>query len=88
MACRLDGAKPLSESMAIYYQLDLKVTYFNEILFEIEIFSFKQMRLNMSFAKWRPSVQGWVGVGGVKVDATMFTIKRLICEACRSLDLS
>ena len=27
------------------------------------------------------------GGGGVKVDATMFTIKRLICEACRSKDL-
>ena len=28
--------------------------YFNEILFEIQIFSFKEMCLNMSSAKWRP----------------------------------
>ena len=35
--------------------------YFNEILFEIPIFSFKKMHLNMSSAKWRPFIQGrWV----------------------------
>ena len=28
---------------------------FNEILIEIDTFSFKKMRLKMSFAKWRPS---------------------------------
>ena len=27
--------------------------YFNEILFDIQIFSFKKMRLNTSSAKWR-----------------------------------
>ena len=29
-------------------------TYFDEIVFEIQTFSFKKMRLNMSSAKWRP----------------------------------
>ena len=33
-------------------------TYFNEILFEIQIFSFKKMRLNMSSAKWWPFCPG------------------------------
>ena len=33
-------------------------TYFNEILFEIQIFSFKKMHLNMSSAKWRPFFPG------------------------------
>ena len=33
-------------------------TYFNEILFEIQMFSFKKMRLNMSSAKWRPFCPG------------------------------
>ena len=28
-------------------------TYFSEILFEIQVFSFKKTRLNMSSAKWR-----------------------------------
>ena len=31
-------------------------TNFNEILSEIQIFSFKKMHLNMSSAKWRPFV--------------------------------
>ena len=53
MACRLDGAKPLSEPMLTYYQFDHRETYFNEILFEIQIFSFSKMRLNMSSTKWR-----------------------------------
>ena len=29
-------------------------TYFNEILFEIQILSFKKMHLNMSAVKWWP----------------------------------
>ena len=33
-------------------------TYFNEILFEIQIFSFKKMCLNTSSAKWRPFCPG------------------------------
>ena len=32
-------------------------TYFNEILLEIQIFSFKKIRFNMS-AKWRPFCPG------------------------------
>ena len=32
--------------------------FFNEILFEIEIFSFKKMHLNMLSAKWRPFCPG------------------------------
>ena len=33
-------------------------TYFNEILFEIQKFSFKKMCLNMSSAKWWPFCAG------------------------------
>ena len=33
-------------------------TYFNEILFEIQIFSFKKTRLNMSSSKWQPFCPG------------------------------
>ena len=41
MACRLNGAKPLSELVLTYCQLYHKETHFNEILFEIQIFSRK-----------------------------------------------
>ena len=63
LACRLDGAKPLSEPMLTYCQLG---TYFSEILFDIQIFSFKKMRWNMSSEKWRPFCWGedelkWMG---------------------------
>ena len=33
-------------------------TYFNEILFGIQLFSFTKMRLNMSSEKWRPFCPG------------------------------
>ena len=33
-------------------------TYFNEISFDIQIFSFKKMHLNISSAKWRPFCPG------------------------------
>ena len=33
-------------------------TYFNEILLEIQIFSFQKMHLNMTFAKWWPFCPG------------------------------
>ena len=52
MACRLDGAKPLSETM-----LELIgpwETNFSEILIGIHIFSFRKINLKMSSAKWRP----------------------------------
>ena len=54
MACRLDGAKPLSEPMLSNCQ----GTYFNEILLEIKIFSFMKVCLNMSSAKWLPFCPG------------------------------
>ena len=52
MACRLVGAKPLSEP-----KLELLIrtlgTNFGEILGEIHSFSFSEMHLKMSSAKWR-----------------------------------
>ena len=66
----MDGARLFSEPMLTYCQLDPNITYFNEILFEIQIFSVKKTHLNMS-AKWRPfcvfsspasSDKGWFGV--------------------------
>ena len=54
MACRLVGAKPLSETVLEYCQLGLLGTNFSEILIEILTFSFKKMRLKVSSAKWRP----------------------------------
>ena len=55
MAYRQDDARPLSEPMLSYCQ----GTCFNEILSEIQICSFKKMRLNMSSAKWRSFCPGW-----------------------------
>ena len=52
MACRLLGAKPLPEPMLAYCLLSSLGTNFNEILIEIQPFSFKKMRLKMSSAKW------------------------------------
>ena len=52
MACRLFGAKPLSEPMLPYCQLDHR-EHFNEISFKIQKFSFKNMRLKMLSAKWQ-----------------------------------
>ena len=51
MACRLVGAKPLSETM-------LLGTNFSEILIEILTFSFKKMRLKVSSANWSPFCLG------------------------------
>ena len=56
MACRLFGAKPLSEPMLGYCQLDPKV--FSEILIKIQNFSFTKMHLKMLSAKWRPCCPG------------------------------
>ena len=47
MACRLFGAKPLSEPMLSYYQLDLK----GHIPFKILTFSFSEMHFKMSLGK-------------------------------------
>ena len=54
MACRLAGAKPLSESMLEYCQLDPWEQNFTENLVEIYIFSLKKMHLKMSPGIWRP----------------------------------
>ena len=53
MACRLDGAKPLSKSMLEYCQLDPQEQPFNEISIGIQAFSFKKIHFKMSSAKWR-----------------------------------
>ena len=51
MACRLLGAKPLSEPMSVYCWLDP----WKQISFiKIEYILFKKMRSKMSSAKWRP----------------------------------
>ena len=44
MACRLFGAKPLSEQILKYFVGSLK-TNFSEVLIEIRTFSFKKMHL-------------------------------------------
>ena len=54
MACRLDGAMPLSEPMLEYCQLDPLATNFNEILIRIQTFSLKKMNLKMSAILSRP----------------------------------
>ena len=48
MACRLAGAKPLSEPMLEYFLIGPIRTSFSEISIEIYIFSFKKMHLKMS----------------------------------------
>ena len=53
MACRLLGAKPLSEPMLPYCQLNPKK---HISVFEIHKFSFRLMHFKMSSAKWRPFV--------------------------------
>ena len=58
MACRLFGAKPLSEPMLPYCQLDPKEHIFNEILTKIPKFSFKKILLKMSTTKWLPFCLG------------------------------
>ena len=51
-ACRLFGAKPLSEAMVVYCQLDSwEQLSFSEIWIGIVTFSFKKMHLKMSSAK-------------------------------------
>ena len=43
---------------AVILSITPQGTYFNEILFEIQIFSFKKTHLNISSAKWRPFCPG------------------------------
>ena len=55
MACRLDGAKPLSEPMLDGILLIGPLgTNFSEILVGIQTFSFRKMHLKMSSALQRP----------------------------------
>ena len=53
MACRLVGAKPLSEPM-LEYCIRTLGTNFSEILSEILSFSLKKMCFKVSSAEWRP----------------------------------
>ena len=58
-----NGLSPEWRQAIIWTRADILLirpqgTYFNEILFEIQVFSFKKMRLNMSSAKWRPFCPG------------------------------
>ena len=57
MACRLDGAKPLSEPM-MGYKIRPLGTNFSEILIGIQTFSFTKMYLQKLSAKWRPFCLG------------------------------
>ena len=59
MACRLDGAKPLSEPInAGILLIGPLGPNFNEILIGIQTFSFTKMHLKMSSGKWRPFCLG------------------------------
>ena len=58
MACRLVGAKPLSEQCwnIVNWNLRNKLQWI--FFIEIQIFSFKKMRLKVSSAEWRPFCLG------------------------------
>ena len=58
MACRLKGAKPLSEPNARILLIGPLGTNFIEVLIGIQTLSFKKMHLKMSSAKWRPFCLG------------------------------
>ena len=58
-----NGLSPRQHRAIIWTNADIlsirpKGIYSNEIIFEIQIFSFKKMHLNMSSAKWRPFCPG------------------------------
>ena len=59
MACRLVGAKPLSEPMLEYCYLDSLSTNFSQILIKIHPISFKKMHVKLSSAKWQPFCLGF-----------------------------
>ena len=58
MACRLTGAKPLSEPNAGILLIGPLGTNFSEILIEILTFPFTKMRLKVSSAKRWPMCLG------------------------------
>ena len=62
MACGLDGAKPLSETKAGMLLIGTLGTNFSENLIVILTFLFREMRLKMSSAKWRPFCLGLNGL--------------------------
>ena len=58
MACRLGGAKPLSEPMMTYCPWDPKEHISMKFYLKFKYFHLKKMRLNMSSTKWRPFCPG------------------------------
>ena len=58
MACRLFGAKPLSEQMLTYFQLAPQEQTSVKIWIKIQFFLFKKMFLKKSSAKLRPFSPG------------------------------
>ena len=58
MACRLTGAKSLSEPMLDLLLIGPPGTNFNEILIEFHTFSFNKIHLKILSRKWRPFCLG------------------------------
>ena len=58
MACRLFGAKPSSEPMLPYCQLDPKECISLKFNLKFKSFHEKEMHFKMSSAKWRPFCLG------------------------------
>ena len=58
MACRLFGAKPLSKPMLGYCQWDPQEQTSIEIRIEVQTFSFTEMYMKISSAKWWPFCPG------------------------------
>ena len=54
MACRLFGAKPLSQPIRGLLSIGPLETNFGEISIKIQSFSFTKMQLKISSVKWRP----------------------------------
>ena len=79
MACRLFGAKPLSEAMLLYSPLAPKDHYnFSKNLSRTQKFSFKKMHLKTLSAK------SWLFCLGL----TMLTLQKLISSICWKQNLS
>ena len=83
MPCRLVGAKPLSDPVLVYYQLDpYKGTNFSEI--EIHTFSFKKVRLKMSSVKCRPRFVSALMCEGLKyMKYWINEVLKVLCECTR-----
>ena len=59
MACRLLGAKPLSEPMLGLLLIRLLGALFNKILIKVDKSSFMKMNLKILSAKWQPFCLGF-----------------------------